>query len=166
MNRILRSIRLSLSAVFDPEFEALESEWLKKLSELDRLLLIINETEKIAKHADRETKLENLELMARDLDAFHRLLTDEINVQIPLVDSTKFRLEQLKKRLKGKLDYEARRRIDILNQRLAELEKCPEEDLQIAFTVLQVSIFDQARQTRILFATLCTRDDAIFCLAS
>lgn len=130
---------MTLVAVFDPEFETLESEWLKKLSELDRLLLIINETEKIAKHADRETKLENLELMARDLDAFHRLLTDEIRVEIPLVDSTKFRLEQLKKRLKGKLDYEARRRIDILNQRLTELEKCPEEDLQIAFTVLQVT---------------------------
>lgn len=125
----------------DPLYIELETKWRNKLSDLDRLLLLISSLKKLLKAADKCQNSAEAERLKTDMIALGRVLDNEIHFSIPLLENTKLRLRMalsgLDERFLEKSRHERRR--NSLRRKLESLRMSPEEDLPIAIGVVKVS---------------------------
>ena len=116
----------------------MEKEWVKKEADLERLILIDAEVDKLGERLKVAEKPEDYALIARDVDANLKTLHD-FNYNLPLIDELKRRLMYIKRLSTDKRNQQRRIIIETLERKVKELEFSPEEDLAIAEVVIKVS---------------------------
>jgi len=135
MNMVNEALILH-NATNNQNYTSLQRDWLKKLSHMDRLLLVLGEVDALEKRAQKEKKTLLLRSMLRDADSFIHIL-NQIELDIPLLEETKRKLAALRQLLAEKHKMSTSVSRSQIGERIKQLEMTPEEDLPIAAVVVK-----------------------------
>lgn len=124
-------------ATTESNYHELQREWLKKLSHMDRLLLVLSEVDELEKRAESEKQFNVLRLLLHDAESFTNIL-NQIELPIPLLDATKRKLAGVRQLISEKYKLHTNVTRAQLGERISQLEMAPEADLRIASIVAKV----------------------------
>uniref|UniRef100_A0A914C322 KASH domain-containing protein n=1 Tax=Acrobeloides nanus TaxID=290746 RepID=A0A914C322_9BILA len=135
MNMVNEALILH-NATNNQNYTSLQRDWLKKLSHMDRLMLVLGEVNELEKRAQKEKKTLLLRSLLRDADSFIHIL-NQIELDIPLLEETKRKLAALRQLLAEKHKMSTSVSRSQIGERIKQLEMTPEEDLPIAAVVVK-----------------------------
>lgn len=125
------------NATEHPQFQPMEREWQNKISQMERLVLIDSELEKLAQRLRVAEKLNEFALIESDIEVLSRRFTD-LNIDLPLLTIAQRKISSLCKNVTEQKTLQSKRVFDRFELRLRELQMTPEEDLAIAEIVIKV----------------------------
>uniref|UniRef100_A0A914XXG6 Uncharacterized protein n=1 Tax=Panagrolaimus superbus TaxID=310955 RepID=A0A914XXG6_9BILA len=124
------------NALEHPQFQPMESEWKTKLSQMERLVLIDSELEKLAQRLRVAEKPSEFALIESDIEGISRKFTD-LTIDLPLLTISQRKISSLRKNVGEQKSHQTKRVFDRFEIRLRELEMTPEEDIAIAEIIMK-----------------------------